>query len=363
MKILIFQKKVPSYRVDFFNSLFFYSNQNVLVYSPCEKLGSLTNTSLDNKDWLKKKGKNISLLKSLNLEWQTDLYDIKINKNDIVVIPGNPRDLGYFYLFIKLKLKGVKVIIWTQYWSHTSSKFGFYIRRFLFNFFSGIIFYTEKEALQYLNDEKGKVKIPVIGLNNGLNFDLISSKSIVYNAFNRGDNVVFIGRLTKKSNLDQLIISLSMCDLIKPTLHIIGDGDELSNYRELIKLYNVNAIFYGSLTDEDDISSIMNKCSLFVYPGAVGLSLIHAMSYGVPAIIHDDFQSHGPESAALVNGITGIVFKKDSIESLAHTISQVLKNKKNLNNLSNESIKLIKENFNIKSMARQFLTLIDRVGN
>ena len=34
---------------------------------------------------------------------------------------------------------------------------------------------------------------------------------------------------------------------------------------------------------------------IFVYPGEVGLSLIHAMAYGLPCLVHSDRLKHMPE--------------------------------------------------------------------
>lgn len=363
MRVFIFQKTVPSYRVDFFDTLYTKSKKKICVYSPCEKLGSLTDNTLDDKKWLNNHGKNFKISRKYHIDWQTNLNQIEILKDDIVVIPGNPRDIGYYYLLLKLKMKGIKVIVWTQYWSHTSTGIGFYIRKKLFNFFNGIIFYTEKEVSLYLESLNNNIKMPIAGLNNGLNFDLISSFSTNYNAHERNNNILFIGRLTKKSNVGQLITAIGMCKSKEIKLHIIGSGEDINEYKKLTKIYQVEAIFYGSLINEDSISKVMNKCTLFVYPGAVGLSLIHAMSYGLPSIIHDDFSLHGPESAALVENLTGYIFEKDSATNLSQTIDMALSNKENLNKISFTSKELMKDKFNIDNMSNEFLSLIEKVEN
>ena len=59
---------------------------------------------------------------------------------------------------------------------------------------------------------------------------------------------------------------------------------------------------------------------LFIYPGSVGLSLIHAYNYGLPSIIFSDMRYHMPESAAFKEGFNGISYKKDSATSLARSI-------------------------------------------
>ena len=71
------------------------------------------------------------------------------------------------------------------------------------------------------------------------------------------------------------------------------------------------------MAEEPDIAQIANRCRLFVYPGGVGLSLIHAMAYGLPSIIHDDRWRHMPEIAAFQDGRTGRTFEREDPGSLA----------------------------------------------
>src|SRR5690606_32831442 len=93
-------------------------------------------------------------------------------------------------------------------------------------------------------------------------------------------------------------------------LNIIGDGPERSTLEGLASELGVQAqiIWHGGITNEGEIARIANKCRLFVYPGAVGLSLLHAMAYGLPSIIHDDRWRQGPEVAAFYSAGSGTTF-------------------------------------------------------
>ena len=66
------------------------------------------------------------------------------------------------------------------------------------------------------------------------------------------------------------------------------------------------------LSNEEEISKLYNFCRCFVYPGEVGLSIIHAMSYGLPAIIHNNINHHNPEHAAFTNEVNGLVFDENN---------------------------------------------------
>jgi hypothetical protein len=59
-----------------------------------------------------------------------------------------------------------------------------------------------------------------------------------------------------------------------------------------------------------------------VSPGNVGLTCMHSFGYGVPVITHDDADEQMPEWEAIVPGVTGDVFRRNSAEDLARVIRQ-----------------------------------------
>ena len=54
--------------------------------------------------------------------WQKNLLKYKIEKNDIIVIGGNPRYISSILFILKAKFYGAKVVCWSHYRSSTSKK-------------------------------------------------------------------------------------------------------------------------------------------------------------------------------------------------------------------------------------------------
>jgi len=73
---------------------------------------------------------------------------------------------------------------------------------------------------------------------------------------------------------------------------------------------------YGS-----DLQRFFALAHLFVYPGGIGLSMAHALSYGLPVITTDAMHEHGPEIELLKPGVNGDFFQDRNPHSLSNSIT------------------------------------------
>ena len=148
-------------------------------------------------------------------------------------------------------------------------------------------------------------------LNNGIDNKYIKQYRIPYIASLRDRAIVFCGRFTNKSNLSLLIDSLPSLHNVD-TVHIIGEGDLKSSLIDRSKNISFQAklVWHDFTVNEKYIASIFNSCRLYVYPGDIGLSLIHAMNYGLPCVVHSSFSKHMPEITAFRDSVTGFSFTR-----------------------------------------------------
>jgi len=113
-------------------------------------------------------------------------------------------------------------------------------------------------------------------------------------------------------------------------------------------------------SSEEDIAIYTNRSKVFCYPGQVGLSLIHAMSYGLPSIVHDNWREQMPEFCAFENNKTGISFKNNDSESLADAINFIFNNN-DLLSMSKSSIKIVESKYTLNLMKDRFINMIDSI--
>jgi glycosyltransferase involved in cell wall biosynthesis len=200
-------------------------------------------------------------------------------------------------------------------------------------------------------------------LNNGINTATVQLYRKPYVAAERDRAILFVGRLTQKANLGLLLSAMTNPSLKSAVLHVVGTSEAESTLRAKADELGISGqvVWHGSTSDEAVIAAVANRCRLFVYPGEVGLSLIHGMAYGLPCVVHSDPLRHMPEIAAFRAGETGRTFTNNDVNTLARTIAEMMDATNDLERFSENCIKITDSDFNTTSMARRFINLVEHL--
>ena len=105
------------------------------------------------------------------------------------------------------------------------------------------------------------------------------------------------------------------------------DKEKLEQQSKDAQIIN-NVWFYGACYDEKTNAELLTNADLCVLPGDIGLTAIHCLMFGVPAISHNAFQFQGPEFEAIKEGVTGSFFEHNNLDSLVEAISRWFAEKK-----------------------------------
>lgn len=360
-RVIVFQPALPSYRINLFERLAQRFGDRFSVCYAESNLGVLT-ASPPAADWAHQLPPIYRL--AVGLEWQPGVLATPVRRGDVVVVSGAPRNLSNMLMLVWARLKGARTIWWGQFWSATSRRRNLPLRMLLMRLADAVILYTDKEVEAYRAGPGRSDRRPVTALNNGINVDPILALRRPFKPAERDKAILFIGRLTSKAGLSLVLRALSDSRLADITLHVIGDGDDLSALKSLAAQVGVSerVVWHGGITSESSIAAIANSCRLFVYPGSVGLSLIHAMAYGLPAIVHDDPRRHMPEIAAFEDGRTGVAFTANDVGSLASAIDQIIISNELLLTASAAASVATETTFNTSFMTERFVSIIDKVS-
>jgi glycosyltransferase involved in cell wall biosynthesis len=356
-RILFFQPALPAYRVDFFDRTAKLLDGNFEMYYSPQDMGVLTEDQ-ERFDWARPLGpmKELPMLSY----WQVGAMSVSFTRSDIVIVSGAPRCLTNILLLIKARLKGTPTVWFGHYWSSTTVKHRFFLRILLMKMANIVLFYTDQEIDEY-RDGVGKAdKRHIAALNNGIANEEIMRLRQPYNAVDRPKALLFIGRLFEKCELETLLEALVDPRILDVHLNIIGDGPvttEMKRFADNLGLQD-RVFWHGGTTDERKIADVANKCRLFSFPGAVGLSLIHAMGYGLPAIINDNRWTNGPEITAFTDGETGRAFRQGSTEDMAAKIAGAINSCAELDKWSAAARDRIDKSFNTRVMSERMVGLI-----
>lgn len=358
-RILIVQPSLPHYRLDFFDRLASRFGNRFTVYASKDDLGALADDKVP-RPWARELGPIRPIGPGVN--WQPGATKIQIANTDVLVVCGAPRTISTILLLFKAKSRGAKTVWWGHYWSSTSRRWRANIRVLIMQLADVLLFYTEKEVGQY-RSVSGEARDKVFSLNNGINIDPINELRSPYLPQTRPRDLLFIGRLTSKSGIDLLLTALAEPICSKITLDVIGGGDDKLRLQTKCEALGLSARvrWHDPTTDENRIAKIANRCKAFVYTGSVGLSLIHAFSYGLPAIVHDNPVRQMPEYGALVEGVNGVTFAYENLNSLSTTIVELLEDDLRLTELSKGAAETTRNTFNTEDMVVRFENMINTI--
>ncbi len=356
-KIIIIQPAIPIYRFDFYRRLNDHFASRMMVFYT----ESAQNIEI-RQEFKSKQGSVIKL--PCNLKWQIGVPSLPFERDDILILPANLRYLSSFPLLVRARFKGAKTVLWGHYRSSTSRKWRMAIRLLLARLGDAMLFYTDDETKAYRSSVGKNDRRPIAALNNGINIDPVYAHRSLYIASERDRAIFFIGRLTAKADLPLLLDAMAQPGCKGMVLHIVGTGDSEAALQQQAADLGIgdHVVWHGALTDEATIATVANRCRLFVYSGEVGLSLIHAMAYGLPCVVHDDPMRHMPEIAAFRAGQTGRAFARGDVENLASVISGLMDDTDELQRLSRQCIEICESKFNTQSMAKTLIDFIERLS-
>ena len=97
------------------------------------------------------------------------------------------------------------------------------------------------------------------------------------------------------------------------------------------------------------------SAKVFVYPGYIGLSIMHAMGYGLPVITHHNMSNQSPEVSALRDGENGMFCQEHDSKDLSDRMIELLNNDGLRSRMSDRALQTATEEFTMGEMVRRFV--------
>lgn len=175
---------------------------------------------------------------------------------------------------------------------------------------------------------------------------------------------IHVSRLSSEANLRVLIETWSLVADAVPEarLLIIGDGPARDQLLLDIEAFGVSGSVrcLGAIYGEDAIAPYFLCARLMLHPVKIGLSLNHAMTYGVPVATFDDATRHSPEFEALRDGVNGVTVPPGDMRELARRVARVLRDEGLAADLGRRARETMRATYTIDSMVDGFVAATQR---
>ncbi len=250
---------------------------------------------------------------------------LKENPQAIICGGFDPHLIHTFIAFLLFRLiLRIPFYWWTHGTIGNQGKMGYWFRKLVYKKSSGALAYSSAGKTNLLGMGLPENKCKVV--NNAiaseeygfLNYEIKKEKK---NKF----TILYSGRITLEKELEVLIKAINWIKINSLISNleciIIGGGEHLKPIETLIEQYNLNHRIkclrakYGT-----DIHAYFLSADLYVYPGGIGLSLVHALSFGLPVLTTNNLRKQMPEFELLEPGFNGDLFLDENPESLADKI-------------------------------------------
>ena len=268
---------------------------------------------------------------------------------DVVVLPWNTRQLLMFAAILRARLSGVRVVLWGHGYSKNEAGWRAALRRWSGRRADAVATYNAGAAASLVAAglPKDRVFVALNALDQGpiqAAREACLGDAAQFVAFQRdqrigafapgasadrpGGVLLFVSRLTRENRVDRLIDAGVALRDRHPGLvvTIVGKGEALDELKAHAQAKGAGDTvrFLGAIYEEENLAPWFCSATAFCYPENIGLSILHAMGYGLPVVTSDKRESQNPEIEALEDGANGLAYRHGDQASLESALERLL---------------------------------------
>ncbi len=317
-KVIFIEPVLAHYRHDTFSIISENENFEVYILAGTNYEG-VKDTSIPNS--IKKEYLSLNVFGQRFYYLRGALNTVRRFKPDVIVCSGI--DFRHFHtllIYFWSRLAKKKFVWWSHAGMGNQGKIGQWFRSTIYRNSNGILSYNSNGKNNLIHMGVPESKIQVVG--NALNSEDYGFDMKIKNTTDDKVVLLYSGRITKEKKLSVLIDALSH---LKQTnldfiCNIVGGGN-IESYKQQVDKLEIHGYvnFLGPRYGKE-LKSVFAQADVFVYPGGIGLSMVQALSYGLPVITTDAMNEHGPEIELLFPGLTGDFFMDENPKELAQQI-------------------------------------------
>ena len=294
------------------------------------------------------------------------------DRPDVVIAQGSPYDLTAWALTVVGRILGTEVLLWTHGLQGEESGLKWVIRKCLYRLSRGLLLYGDhaKRLLIAKGFAADRLHVAYNSLDNCEQEEVFRRiteqdreefrRSLGIEANER--LICFTGRLQPVKRLPSLLQALAL--VVQRGLHVhlvlVGDGSERPRLESLSAELGLTKLvhFLGAVYDESRLGLVISASDLAVVPSGAGLTVMHALAYGTPVLLHDKIEKHFPEWEAVREEETGWFYRWGEVSDCANKIIDTVFPKPRKPGMSSVCRSMISNRYNTTTHASLFIEAI-----
>ncbi len=287
---------------------------------------------------------------------------------DVLVLSWDVHYLTLLPALLRARYNGVGTILWGHGYSKTETPLRFKARSSVIGLADALMFYNHRGASAFLN-QGWDARRAFVALNSLDQTPIAAARQHWLDrpgelaAFrsrhdiDQGPVLLFCARLHPARRLELLVDAAAILRESFANLKVIliGDGPAEAPLRKQIASLGIEKQirFQGAIYDELELAPWFLSADAFCFPSFIGLSVLHAMGYGLPVITCDQIQAQGPEIEALTPGENGLFYRAGDAGSLAEVLRGYLSDGEARKRMAANALATVQERFSVGRMVDQ----------
>lgn len=371
-RIRIFQPSVPEYRVGLYEGLAKRYKGRIDLWASPEGRAKVKSMPVKGMPF----DYSHILVRFRNFYWQKGMSLKGLSRGDVLVVCGEIKGISNVVFAAIARCRGIRVVWWGHHWSITSNWVSVFIRLQVVKLVADAYLCYTQTGVDFLR-RHGFANRQVFATGNTIDAKPIKVACSRWdeaslacfrreNGLADRDVLLICGVLRDKVRLDLLLKAISDSKIIAKNiaLVVIGDGPANEKYREYSRTLGLGerVKWLGATRDQEVMAPWFLSSKAFVYPGAIGLGIIHSMFYGLPVIVNDNPSSNGPEYEIMENGRTGLVFKEGNPDDLVEKILLLLEHEDQRREMGRYAKEKAEKKYSMDNMVDNFSLAIETVS-
>lgn len=289
---------------------------------------------------------------------------------DVIVLSWSSRYLSLGPAIRTAKRRGIGVVLWGHGFSRSESPLRKWARDRIAGLADSLLFYDQKTADAAI--AAGQAAERVFVAHNAIDQNSISGAAQQWRgapdrlaAFRDAENLqgrrvlLYVSRFTPKNRLPLLVEAIDLLRQSHPEVLcvMIGGGELQDTIERDIQQRSIGDHFrvMGPIYDESQLAPWFLSSEAFVYPSAVGLSILHAFGFGLPLVTDDAWGNHNPEIVAYqpdesLPHANGLAYHSGDGGALAATLARLLDDQPLRDRLAEGALWTVRERYNVPAM-------------